>query len=54
MVRGMVGHGLGYSLLATKPASGMTYDGKALVARPLTDVLEQSKVVLAKKARVLL
>ncbi len=52
MVRGMVGHGLGYSLLATKPASGMTYDGKALAARPLTDVLAQSKVVLAKKAGV--
>ena len=26
MVRGFVGHGLGYSLLATKPANNMTYD----------------------------
>ena len=35
MVRGFVGRGLGYSLLATKPASGMTYDGRALTTRPL-------------------
>jgi DNA-binding transcriptional LysR family regulator len=37
MVRGMVAHGLGYSLLATRPASSMSYDGKALVTRPLRD-----------------
>lgn len=35
MVRGMVGHGLGYALLTTKPAADMTYDGVKLVARPL-------------------
>jgi DNA-binding transcriptional LysR family regulator len=35
MVRGMVAHGLGYSLLATRPASSMSYDGKALVTRPV-------------------
>ena len=47
MVRGMVGHGLGYALLATKPASGMTYDGRALVARPLISAAKESHVVLA-------
>ena len=26
---------IGYSILATKPANNMTYDGRALVARPL-------------------
>ena len=41
MVRGLVGHGLGYSLLATKPANNMTYDGRALVARPLTNAGQQ-------------
>ncbi|HEX9858694.1 MAG TPA: LysR substrate-binding domain-containing protein [Paracoccaceae bacterium] len=35
MVRGLVGHGLGYALLATSPAAAMTYDGRALVTRPL-------------------
>lgn len=49
MVRGMVGHGLGYSLLATKPASSMTYDGRALVSRVLRAEVEPSKVVLAKR-----
>src|SRR5260370_19756707 len=37
MVRGFGGHGLGYSLLATKPANNMTYAGRALVARPLSN-----------------
>ena len=46
MVRGMVGHGLGYTLLATKPASPMTYDGRALVSRRLKAKVEPSRVVL--------
>ncbi len=51
MVRGLVGHGLWYSLLATKPASNMTYDGRALVSRPLIDELPSNRVVLARKER---
>jgi flavin reductase (DIM6/NTAB) family NADH-FMN oxidoreductase RutF len=51
MVRGMVGHGLGYALLATKPAANMTYDGRALVTRPLADEVAPSRVVLARMAR---
>jgi DNA-binding transcriptional LysR family regulator len=47
MVRGLVGHGLGYSLLATKPANNMTYDGRALVARPLTAAVQNSRLVIA-------
>ena len=47
MVRGLVGHGLGYSLLATKPANNMTYDGRALVARPLTGAAKNNRLVLA-------
>jgi flavin reductase (DIM6/NTAB) family NADH-FMN oxidoreductase RutF/DNA-binding transcriptional LysR family regulator len=50
MVRGLVGHGLGYSLLATKPANNMSYDGRALVARPLTDTVRSSRLVLATLA----
>ena len=52
MVRGLVGHGLGYALLATKPASGMTYDGRALVSRPLATDVAASHIVLARKASV--
>ena len=47
MVRGLVGHGLGYSLLATKPANNMTYDGRALVARPLSAAVKNSRLVIA-------
>jgi flavin reductase (DIM6/NTAB) family NADH-FMN oxidoreductase RutF/DNA-binding transcriptional LysR family regulator len=47
MVRGFVGHGLGYGLLATKPANNMTYDGRPLVARPLTNSVKNSALVLA-------
>ena len=50
MVRGLVGHGLGYSLLATKPANNMSYDGRALVARPLTNAVKNSRLVLATLA----
>lgn len=54
MVRGMVGHGLGFTLLSTKPASAMTYDGKALMTRRLVSDIEPSHVVLAvKKGRKL-
>jgi flavin reductase (DIM6/NTAB) family NADH-FMN oxidoreductase RutF len=50
MVRGYVGHGLGYSILATKPANNMSYDGRALVARPLSGAVPNSKLVLATLA----
>jgi len=37
MVRSLVGNGLGYALLDTKPASPTTYDGRAVVARPIAE-----------------
>jgi flavin reductase (DIM6/NTAB) family NADH-FMN oxidoreductase RutF/DNA-binding transcriptional LysR family regulator len=49
-VRGLVGHGLGYGLLATKPANNMSYDGRALVVRPLTLPARNSRLVLAAVA----
>jgi DNA-binding transcriptional LysR family regulator len=51
MVRGLVAHGLGYSLLATKPANNMSYDGRALVTRPLTSHVKNSPLVIAHLAR---
>lgn len=47
MVRGFVGRGLGYSMLATRPASSTTYDGRALVTRPFAADAEPSRMVLA-------
>ena len=47
MVRGLVGQGLGYALLATRPASMTSYDGKALTTRPLSPAARPSRIVLA-------
>jgi len=52
MVRGLVGHGLGYALLATKPANNMSYDGRALVTRPLASAAATSRLVLATRSGV--
>lgn len=49
MVRGLVGHGLGYALLATKPAATMTYDGRAVVSRPLAAEAMPIRMVLARR-----
>lgn len=49
MVRGLVGGGFGYSLLSTKPAASMSYDGAALVTRPLIETVPPSRVVLARR-----
>jgi len=49
MVRGLVGHGLGYALLVTKPASDMTYDGLRLVVRPLVGDHAPSRIVIAHR-----
>ena len=50
MARGLVGHGLGYSLLTTKPANNMTYDGRALVSRVIEGDVAPSRLVLARRA----
>ncbi len=50
MVRGMVGCGLGYSLLVTRPEGDMTYDGRKLAIRPLVDDVRQSSVAIARLA----
>ena len=49
-VRSMVGNGFGYSVLVTRPAGDLTYDGKRIVAIPLVDDVPQGRVVLARMA----
>ena len=46
LLRGLVGRGLGYSILVTRPSGDLTYDGQALVVRPLSDDVERSRIVL--------
>ena len=49
MVRGLVGQGLGFALLATRPAALQSYDGKDLVALPFAAPVRRSRVVLASR-----
>jgi DNA-binding transcriptional LysR family regulator len=48
MVRGMVAQGLGVSLLITRPASELSYDGASLVCLPLSDALPAQRLVMAQ------
>ncbi len=47
MVCGMVGEGLGYALLANRPAIGQSLDGHPFVAVPLATPTRRARVVLA-------
>ena len=47
MVRGLVGRGLGYSIMVTRPAADITYDGHEIVTIPLSDKLPPSVLVMA-------
>lgn len=49
MVRGMVAHNLGYSILSTRPASPVSHDGRELVIRPLADNVPPSHLVLTQR-----
>ena len=49
MARGLVANGLGYTILATRPAASIAYDGKPLVTRPIRDVVAPSRLVLAQR-----
>jgi len=48
LVRGLVGRGLGYSLLVTRPPSDLTYDGQRLAIRKLKGPVEKSRIVLCR------
>jgi len=50
MVRSMVGNGMGFTLLGTKPASPTTYDGRAVVTRPIAGVTAPSRIAIVTRA----
>ena len=50
MVRGLVAHGLGYSLGPQRPRELTAHDGKRLVAVPLTDAFPEAAVVALLRA----
>ncbi len=47
LVRGLVGQGLGYSLLITRPHGDHAYDGSQLAVVPLRDDVEKGVIALA-------
>jgi len=49
MMRGMVGHGLGFALALTRIGPSRSYDGTRLVSKPLADPLPSHSIVLAKR-----
>ncbi len=49
-VRGLVANGLGYSILVSRPASAMSYDGGALVTRPLQETVTPGRLILRRRA----
>jgi len=48
LVRGMVGQGLGFSLLITRPFGDRTYDGESLAIRPIAEAAELGVISLAR------
>ena len=49
-VRGMVAAGLGYSILASRPVSEISYEGLGLVTRPLAWEAPASRLVMVRRA----
>ncbi|WP_421695776.1 LysR substrate-binding domain-containing protein [Aestuariivirga sp.] len=47
VVRGLVGQGLGYSILVTRPHGDHSYSGDALAVRPIADDVERGVIALA-------
>jgi DNA-binding transcriptional LysR family regulator len=47
LVRGMVGRGLGFSLLVTRPSGDHTYEGTKLAVRPILEPGTRGEVCLA-------
>ena len=47
LVRGLVGQGLGYSLLVTRPDGDRSYDGEELAVRPIAEETEKGIISLA-------
>jgi DNA-binding transcriptional LysR family regulator len=47
LVRGLVGQGLGYSLLITRPHGDATYDGERLAIRPIVEEVEDGVIAIA-------
>ncbi len=52
--RGMVANGLGVAMAYSRPFSNFSYDGRALVRRPIADPLPLQRILLAYPQRLVL
>jgi DNA-binding transcriptional LysR family regulator len=52
VVRGLVGQGLGYSILITRPHADVTYDGHKLAVREIAGDVECGHIAIARLQRV--
>jgi DNA-binding transcriptional LysR family regulator len=52
VVRGLVGQGLGYSILITRPHADVTYDGHKLAVREIAGDVEWGHIAIARLQRV--
>ena len=50
-IRGMVGHGLGYSLHNVLPCTGVAYDGSRVVALPIQEALTPVRIMRLRLRR---
>lgn len=50
-LRGMVAHGLGNSVLVTRPYGDRSHDGLPLVCRPLVEIVPPQRVIIGSSAR---
>lgn len=50
LVRSMVANGAGYALLVTKPANMMSYDGKELITKQITDDVETIGISIVRRS----
>lgn len=50
MVRGLVGRGLGVSVLITRPHGDVTYEGQPIAVAPLADAVEPGRIAIARLA----
>ncbi|MGI9437944.1 MAG: LysR family transcriptional regulator [Geminicoccaceae bacterium] len=47
LVRGLVGRGLGYSLLVTRPSGDISYDGQSLAVCAVREPVKEGRIVLS-------
>lgn len=48
MTRSLVGQGIGYSILVTRPAGDLSYDGRTLVTRPIAESTRALGIALVR------